>query len=88
MPKSKYKYEPIDRYKERPVHTTWKGGIVAIGGDSLIPRSKPKQDIVVPEATQEQYQELYENGFSHVIKKVKIEEDVQTKKSITTEPEG
>ena len=70
-----YRYEPIERLKRNPSHTHLNGKLVALGGESFIRRQAPKKDLIIPEATQEEYKALYDRGMGKVIKRIEIKEE-------------
>lgn len=87
----KYRYEPIERLKRTPSHTWLNGKLVALGGESFIRRQAPKKDLIIPEATQEEYKTLRERGggMEKAIKRIEIkEENDKSPESTSTKSKG
>ena len=59
-------YRPTESRREKPVHTELTPGSgrrVAVGGDIVITPKPPKLPRTIKEATQEEYEILFNRGF-------------------------
>ena len=72
--------EVKEEYKLAPQLRSYKGKIYAIGGSITVERSAPKVPFTYQEATQKDYQELFNMG---VTKFFKIDEKIKNEKSRT-----
>jgi len=83
MAKKRYKYSGIPIAQLSPRLMKIKGRLVGIGGDYIIAGRPPQIRRTISEATQEDYEELYNSGSKLVIREENKAAHVSDSKSDT-----
>lgn len=67
-----FAYRPREVARLTPRRLLFEGEAIAIGGEVTVNQRPPKLPRTVREATPEEYEKLYQLGYTHLIERVKV----------------